>query len=165
MIRLWFQGLLRERSGRLAGAMAGVALTVALLATLAIFLGNSAASMTRRAIAGVPVDWQVLVVPGTPLTGVEQAIAKATPVAKLQPVGYADVAGFEARTGGAGGTVQTSGAGKVVGIEAAYASAFPGQLRPLLGSAEGVLIAQQTASNLHVAVGDGHDPPPRPRAC
>ena len=55
---------------------------------------------------------------------------------------------------GAGGTVQTTGAGKVLGIEPDYVDRFPGQIRWLLGSRGGVLIAQQTAANLHVTVGD-----------
>src|ERR1700681_4414252 len=47
------------------GHRAGIMLTVALLAALGAFLAQSTASMTRHAVAGVPVDWQVQLVPGT----------------------------------------------------------------------------------------------------
>ena len=70
---------------------------------------------------------------------------------KLQPVGYGDAAGFVAHTGG---TVQTTGPGKVLGIDPAYGADFPGQIRRLIGASEGVLLAQQTAANLHATVGD-----------
>jgi len=66
-------------------------------------------------------------------------------------VGYAASQGFEAS---AGGTIQVTGPGKVLGIARAYVSDFPGNIRLLLGEIEGVLIAQQTAANLHVAPGD-----------
>ncbi len=151
MIALWLFGLIEERKGRLAGAAAGVALTVALLASLGAFLAQSTASMTRRAIAGVPVDWQVQLVPGTTVQELAAAIGETTPVSLLQPVGYADVDGFDAHTGA---TVQTTGKGNVLGLPAAYFRDAPAQFRMLLGSPDGVLVAQQTAANLHVTVGD-----------
>ncbi len=151
MITSWFLGLFRERNGRLLGSAAGIAVTVAMLASLGAFLGQSTASMTQRAVTGVPVDWQVQLVPGTTVQSVTAAINQAAAVATLHEVGYAEVDGFEAHTGG---TVQTTGKGKVVGIDATYARDYPGQFRSLLGSLQGVLVAQQTAANLHVAVGD-----------
>lgn len=151
MIALWFRGLLQDRRGRLAGTIAGIALTVAMFAALGAFLTHSAASMTRRAISGVPVDWQVQIVPGTTTASISRAVEKAVAVAKLQTVGYAGVDGFETK---AAGTVQTTGQGKVLGIDAGYTHSFPGQFRALLGSTDGVMIAQQTAANLHVTVGD-----------
>jgi putative ABC transport system permease protein len=53
----WVAGLLRRRPGRLAGTAVAVALAVALLASLGVFLAASKATMTRRAIATVAVDW------------------------------------------------------------------------------------------------------------
>ena len=147
MIGLWFKGLLARRSGRLLGAMAGVALTVALLAAIGAFIVSASASMTQHAIAGVPVDWQIQLVPGTDPQTVQQALGKASRYTALQRVGYADTAGFTARTGS---TVQTTGPGKVLGLEPDYRTAFPGQLRLLIGAWDGVLAAQQTAANLHV---------------
>jgi putative ABC transport system permease protein len=151
MIRLWLFGLIRERKGRLAGTIAGIAITVALLASLGTFLAQSTSSMTRRAIVGVPVDWQVQLVPGTDIQSIAAAIEKAATVSKLQTVGYSDVDGFEAHVGG---TVQTTGKGKVLGLDSSYMRDYPAQFRVLLGTLDGVLLAQQTAANLHATVGD-----------
>jgi putative ABC transport system permease protein len=151
MIRLWLSGLIRSRSGRLLGAIAGVGCMVALIASLGVFLQASSASMTARAIATVPVDWQVQLAPGASLDAVKDAAQKVTSVSKLQVVDYASVDGLEASTGG---TVQTTGAGQVLGLDPSYATVFPGEIRLLLGQIDGVLVAQQTAANLHVGLGD-----------
>ena len=151
MIALWLSGLIRARWGRLLGAMSGVASTVALIAALGVFLQTSSASMTARAITSVPVDWQIQLALGASLDAVRDAAAKATPLSKVQAVDYAAVGGFEAATGG---TVQTTGAGQVLGLGPSYASLYPGQIRLLLGRLDGVLVAQQTAANLHVSLGD-----------
>ena len=149
---LWLKGLLSSRSGRLLGAIVGVALTVSLLASIGTFIASSAASMTQRAAANVPVDWQVLLSPGTDVNAVKTAVGKSTSYSALEEVGYADVAGLTASTNG---TVQTTGAGKVLGISSQYHQGFPSQIRLLIGSLDnGALVAQQTASNLHVTVGD-----------
>jgi len=151
MIGLWISGLVRARSGRLIGAVAGVACVVALTAVLGTFFQASSASMTARAIASVPVDWQVQLAPGASLDAVRDAASKATPLSKVHVVDYVAVDGFESSTGG---TVQTTGAGQVLGLDPSYATSFPAEMRLLLGSFEGVLVAQQTAANLHVNLGD-----------
>lgn len=148
---IWLKGLLTRRGGRMAGAIAGVALTVALLAALGAFISGSAASMTQRAIAAVPVDWQVQLAPRTDPATAQQAAAAATPITALAQVGYADTQGFAATVGG---TTQTTGAGKAIGLDAQYRRLFPSQLRSLVGGLDGALVAQQTAANLHVTVGD-----------
>jgi putative ABC transport system permease protein len=66
-------------------------------------------------------------------------------------VGFAGSTGFRASSGG---STQTTGPGKVLGLPAGYARAFPGELRLLSGSANGALLAQQTAANLHAKPGD-----------
>ena len=148
---MWLKGLVVRHSGRLAGVALGVALTVALLAALGAFITSSAAMMTDRAIASVPVDWQVQLAPGADAGAVTAAIGQATPYTALDQVGYADSAGFSAQ---AGGTVQTTGPGKVLGISPQYQQLFSSEIRPLVGATDGVLVAQQTAANLHVAPGD-----------
>ncbi len=151
MIGPWISGLVRARSGRLIGAVAGVACVVALIAVLGIFLRASSASMTTRAIATVPVDWQIQLAFGASLEAIKEAASKANPLAKVQTVDYASVDGFESSTDG---TVQTTGAGQVLGLDPSYTASFPGEIRLLLGSLDGVLVAQQTAANLHVGLGD-----------
>jgi len=155
MIGLWFAGLVRERRGRLAGMATGVAVTVALVASLGAFIAQSTASMTQRATASLPVDWQVQLGPATTrafsVAQTAAAVEEAARVTKQHVVGYADVDGFQATTGE---TVQTTGKGKVLGLDRSYFRDFPGQFRLLLGNLDGVLIAQQTAANLHVTIGD-----------
>lgn len=151
MIGLWLKSTLVGRTGRLIGSIVGLALTVALLASLGTFVAASAQSMARRAIANVPVDWQVLMTPAADDVRVNDAIRKATTPVALSSVGYADSAGLSATTGN---TTQTTGAGQVVGMEPGYTARFLDQVRVVLGTADGVLISTQTATNLHVTVGD-----------
>ena len=151
MTGLWLRGLLRQRPLRLWGAAGGIMLTVAFLALLLGFIAAGNANMTRRAAASVPIDWQVLLGQTTTPAQAENAVRDATAVKTVLKVNYGDVAGFTARTGG---TVQTTGAGKVLGLPPGYRAAFPAEIRPLIGSPDGVVISQQTAANLHAAVGE-----------
>jgi putative ABC transport system permease protein len=151
MTYLWIMGLLRHRIMRLVGTGFGVAVTVALLASLGAFLASSTATMTERATSAVPIDWQVEAVPGADAAAIDAAIRKAAQVKALEQVLYAGTDGFQATTGG---TVQTTGPGKVVGFGPEYLVNFPKEIRLLSGSLDGVLVAQQTASNLHVRPGD-----------
>ncbi|MBN8959206.1 MAG: ABC transporter permease, partial [Rhizobiales bacterium] len=115
----WIWGLLRTQPGRSIGFAAGLAMSVALLAMLGLFMHHSAASMTARSIATVPIDWQVELVPGADATGIESAIRNAASARVVEPVGYAKVNGFEFGTG----TVQTTGEGKAVGLGPDYLTA------------------------------------------
>lgn len=151
MNRLWLFGLLRRHFGRLLGAAAGIAVAVALLAALSTFLAQSSSSMTRRAASGVPIDWQVEAVPGADLASIRDAVGKSAAVSAMRQVLYAGTDGLEASSGG---TVQTTGPGKVIAFDEGYLTDFPQEVRLLSGSADGVLAAQQTAANLHVAPGD-----------
>ncbi len=150
MILTWLMGLARTRTGIVLGTVGGIAVTVGLIVALGSFMLSSAAEMTAKATDNVPIDWQVQLVPGTPEGAVREAMNAAARVAQAETVGYASVDGFEAS---AGGTVQVTGPGKVLGMPTSYDAKFPGNIRPLLGS-PGILIAQQTAANLHVGPGD-----------
>ncbi|MCZ8548726.1 ABC transporter permease, partial [Mesorhizobium qingshengii] len=151
MYLLWVRGILARRFLRVAGSTAGVALAVMLLAVVGLFLVNASNSMTARAISAVPIDWQVLVIPGADPDLVGKALIDTARVKTAHRVRYADVAGFEAQTGG---TTQTTGPGQVIAFDSGYLKDFPAEVRPLAGDANGVLIAQQTAANLHVGPGD-----------
>lgn len=151
MTYLWIMGLLFHRLMRLVGAGFGIAVAVALLASLGAFLASSTATMTERATSAVPIDWQVEAVPGADAAAIDAAIRKAAPIRALEQVFYALTDAFQATTGG---TVQTTGPGKVMGFGPEYLVNFPKEVRLLSGSLDGVLIAQQTASNLHVGPGD-----------
>src|SRR5262249_40676024 len=115
------------------------------------FLSSSSSSMTSRALASLPIDWQIQSAPGADLAAITAAVRAAAHCRILQNVGYADVAGLVAKTGG---TVQTTGAGIAIGVETSYRWDFPAEIRPLLGTLDGVLLAQQAAANLHASVGD-----------
>lgn len=151
MIRVWLAGLLRRQRARLFGAAAGVAVAVALIATLGSFLATSQATMTDRAVRSVAVDWQVQLTPNADPTATTRLITTAAGVAATAPVGYAHTSGVSAT---AGGSTQQTGPGVVLGIPADYRQLFPGEIRTLTGADSGVLLAQQTAANLHAAPGD-----------
>ncbi|MEA2123274.1 MAG: putative transport system permease protein [Solirubrobacteraceae bacterium] len=151
MILLWLRGLLARRRTRLAGTVVGVAVCVALIASVGTFLSATTGQMTKRAAARVAVDWQLALEPGTSAADALAEVRRTRGVGRVLAVGYADTTGLAANTGG--GSQQT-GPGRVLGIPGAYRSAFPGQLRSLDGRDTGVLVAQQTAANLHAAPGD-----------
>ena len=55
----WLRGLLAHRRARLVSTALGVAVGVALLASIGTFLSATTSKMTARASASVAVDWQV----------------------------------------------------------------------------------------------------------
>ncbi|MEO9168457.1 MAG: ABC transporter permease, partial [Aestuariivirga sp.] len=150
MIGNWLRGLLRARWPMLGAAALGVAIAVALLALLGLFVSHSASTMTARAVSAVSPDWQVQLV-GTSDAGIAQsALKESEPGAAAQIVDYADIKSLSSTTQG---TVQTTGVGKVVGLDLSYPKSFAKQFRLLAGSFDGPLLAQQTAANLHVVPG------------
>ncbi|PJM98857.1 ABC transporter permease [Streptomyces sp. CB01201] len=151
MITSWTRGLLRRRTGRLVATALGIALAVALIASLGSFLTASKSTMTLRAVRDVAVDWQIQVQPGADPDSVLAAVRSADGVRQAERVGFARATGFRATVAG---TTQSTGAGVVLGLPDAYRSVFPREIRQLTGAASGVLIAQQTAANLHVSPAD-----------
>ncbi|MET7987679.1 FtsX-like permease family protein [Streptomyces sp. NPDC005281] len=154
MITAWVAGLARHRTGRLLAALTGVALAVALVAALGSFLTASQATMTQRALRSVAVDWQVQVQPGADPNAVLSLVRKTPGTQTALPVGYAHTTGFSAH---AQGSTQTTGPGIALGLPDGYRNRFADEIRTLAGSPNGVLLAQQTASNLHAAPGDTID--------
>jgi putative ABC transport system permease protein len=146
----WLTGLIRRRPARLAGTAIGVALAVAFFGSLGAFFAASKAHMTKQASVGVPVDWQVQVAAGTNPAQATRAISATPGALRSLPVEYGNTPGFSANTAG---SVQTTGSGKVLGLSPGYTAAFPGEIRFLVGSHDGVLLAQQTAANLHAGIG------------
>jgi putative ABC transport system permease protein len=146
----WVGGLLRRRRARILGGAAAVALMVALIGSLGQFFASSRARMTSQAIADVPVSWQMQLAPGTQPDSVMNVVRAARGVQTVAPVGYARVPALVATRSG---SVHETGAGVALGIPPGYARAFPGEMRALVGTDEGVLLAQQTAANLHATTG------------
>jgi putative ABC transport system permease protein len=151
VIATWLGGLVRRRGGRLLATAAGISLSVALIAALGAFLTASNATMTSRAVRSVAVDWQVEVQPGGDPAAILQTIRTTPGVGAAAAVKFGRSTGFEATIGG---STQTTGAGVVLGLPADYRTTFPGEIRQLSGAENGVLLAQQTAANLHAAPGD-----------
>jgi putative ABC transport system permease protein len=148
---LWLSGVLARRRARFAGAAAGVAVAVALLAAIGPFIAVAEASMTARSIARVGVDWQVQVQPGADAAAVLRQAGDFPRTRAALPVGFARSDGFQATRDG---TTQTTGAGVAVGLPPGYEAAFPAEVRRLVGGAGGVLLGQQAAANLHAAPGE-----------
>ncbi|HST55217.1 MAG TPA: ABC transporter permease [Solirubrobacteraceae bacterium] len=147
----WIRGLLAHRRVRLLATALGVAVGVALLVSIGTFLSSTTSKMTGRAISRVAVDWQVETRNGAPPATVLAKVRQQPGVTRALPVAFGDTSGLKAT---AGGSTQQTGPGKVLGLPAGYARAFPGQIRVLAGTGNGVLLAQQTAANLHVKPGD-----------
>jgi putative ABC transport system permease protein len=146
----WLRGLVAHRPTRIIATALGVAVGVALIASIGTFLSATNSKMTQRAIARVAVDWQIEAQPGATATSLLPQIRSYSNVKQALPVQYTSAPSLTATTAG---TTQTTGVARVLGLPAGYATAFPGELRLLSGTVNGVLVAQQTASNLHVAPG------------
>ncbi|MGW7421747.1 FtsX-like permease family protein [Streptomyces sp. NPDC054813] len=151
MIITWASGLARHRTGRLLAALTGIALAVALVAALGSFLTASKATMTQRAVRSVAVDWQVQVQPGADPHTVLSLVTGTPGTRTALPVGFAHTSGFTARVQG---STQTTGPSMALGLPDGYRARFPDAIRTLSGASTGVLLAQQTASNLHAVPGD-----------
>lgn len=151
LLLIWTAALIRRRTGRLIAIATAIALAVALLASLGAFISHSKATMTKRAAATVDVDWQIAVQPGGDPAAVLAAVRHQPGVQAALTVAFAQSAGYSATTGS---TTQTTGPGVALGLPDHYRATFPDAIRDLSGSATGVLLAQQTASNLHAAPGN-----------
>ena len=129
MIRIWLPALLRRQPARLLGAATGVAIAVALLASLGAFLAHAKASMTGRAVRSVSVDWQVQVSPGR-RPQPDRRLGRAHPRAcwPARRVGFLQVPGLSTTTAG---TTQTTGSAVILGLPSHYADTFPGEIRTL----------------------------------
>jgi len=137
MIGLWVNGLVRVRFGRLLGTVLCLACAVALLIDLGLFIDQGARAMTQRALQSNSTDFQVLLNPGTNPIAATSAIQAAANAQAIAIVGYADVDAFELTTQG---TVQTTGAGKAVGLPQDYFANRSGDLRILAGDLSGAVL-------------------------
>ena len=151
MIASWLTGLLLHRRARILATAAGIAIAVSLIAAIGSFLSGSTAAMTQRALARVPLDWQVEAQAGANPANVRSAVASLAGVRSALPVDYAQASGFSAR---ANGVERAASAGLVLGIPPDYRRTYPDELRQFIGARGGVLVAQQMAANLGVTVGD-----------
>lgn len=148
LVLMWLRGMLARRAARLAMTATGIAVAVAMLASLGTFLASAKSTMTRRSADRVAVDWQVELQQGAAVPDLRTLDPRVT---TALPVGFGATTGLKSRA--QGGQVLATGPGRVLGLPAGYSAAFPGELRALTGRLDGVLLAQQTAANLHAVPG------------
>jgi putative ABC transport system permease protein len=153
---------LRRRPTRTALRIAVVAVAVALLAGMILFIGNSLRTASATALRQVPLDLQA---PVTSLAKDQQVAARA---AQQPGVGYAAAAATapfaSAEHTGGGLSTQTS-SGSVLAVPPDY-PAHVQAFRMLRGalSPGGVVLDQQMAATLQAQVGDTIRLRPRPNA-
>ncbi|MEU9867914.1 FtsX-like permease family protein [Actinomadura sp. NPDC048021] len=147
LVLMWLRGLLARRGARMVMIATGIAVAVALLASLGAFLASAKSSMTRRSADRIAVDWQVEL-QGAAVPDLKTMDPRVT---TALPVGFAATTGLQTRA--QAGQVLNTGPGQILGLPTGYSAAFPGELRTLAGRPDGVLLAQQTAANLHAVPG------------
>ncbi|MDX6286637.1 MAG: putative transport system permease protein [Frankiales bacterium] len=158
----WLAGLVRRRPVEMMGAAVATAIAFAFLACLGAFIGDSRAHMTERALASLPVDWQIQATSGTSLATVDAAAKKLPHVRAVVDVQYVAVPALETNING---THRTTGRAFVVALPTAYSNEFPNTLRVLVGKPAGPQLLQQTAANLGAAPGSAvivHTPAGKP---
>jgi len=150
LVITWLAATFRRTSGRTVLCVFTVAIAVALLGSIGAFLAGSKATMTTRAIDRVAVDWQVQVAASADTTSVTKTVAAFRNIVAIESIEFGQSPGLSSTVGG---TTQTTGTAVVLGVPNNYSQTFPGQFRQLTGTS-GVVLAQQTAANLHAGVGD-----------
>ncbi len=144
--------LLVRNPGRSVTTTVGTALATGLVTAVLLFGVASSTTLTRRALAAVAVDEQVVLAEGADR---QQAIAIAAADPAVRTTLPFDIAHFDAaeRTAGASAT-QTSG-GVIVGIGSSYPSATK-SFETVGGAIEpgAVAISRDLSSNLGAVAGD-----------
>ena len=107
--------------------------------------------MTLRAASSVSTDWQVEIQPGADPSLVNATVKAFPGLRNVTEVRFGQTTGFELTKDG---STQTTGPGVVLSLPDSYPRTFSGSMRTLSGHDTGVLLAQQTAANLHAAPGD-----------
>ena len=143
--------VIREPRRSLPAAL-GVAIASALITSIILFGAASGTTITRRALADVPIDGQVVMAAGSDATVARAALTADPAVSATLPF---DLAHFNAAAATKAGTATQTSVGVLLGIEPGYTSTtglFPlssGSIAP--GS---IAISRDLASNLGVVPGD-----------
>lgn len=144
--------LVAREPRRTLAALVGVTIASSLVMSVLLFGTASGATVTRRALADLPVDAQVVLSPGAGSAG---ALATITADPAVRTVSAFDLAHFDsASTNKAGAATQTS-VGVLIGLDPSYTATtglFPlssGTVAP-----GDVAISRDLASNLGAVPGD-----------
>ncbi len=143
--------VVRERR-RSWAALIGVAIASALITSVLLFGVASGSTVTRRALADLPVDAQVVLAPGAD-TSAALAIVSADPA--VRTVSAFELAHFDSAATSKSGTATQTSVGVLVGVEPSYA-ATTGLFTLSSGSmaAGEIVISRDLASNLGAVPGD-----------
>jgi putative ABC transport system permease protein len=144
--------LVAREPRRSLAALVGVTIAAALITSVLLFGTASGTTVTRRALAGLPVDAQVVVAPGADSTAT-LAMVRADP-AVSSVVGF-ELAHFDSAATSSSGTATQTSVGVLVGLDPAYASTT-GLFQLSSGSiaAGRIAISRDLASNLGAVPGD-----------
>ena len=151
LVRHAIQLVVREPRRSLA-AVVGVAIAASLITSVLLFGTASGTTVTRRALADLPVDAQVVLGPTADPAAAIDAILSDPAVRTAAPV---DLAAFTSAAAEKAGTATQTSAGILIGIDPSYTTATglfglsSGSLDP--GS---VAVSRDLASNLGVVPGD-----------
>jgi len=151
LARLALAGLVRAPA-RTATRVVTIALAVALLGAMILFVGHSLGTMTAGAVSSVPLDWQGPVASHDAAVEVAARVARQPGVLAAEPVATGSFAGAEHRT--SAGTIQ-SGPGTILAVRPGYAERLH-TFRLLRGSLVPgqIVFDQQLAAILQVQPGD-----------
>ena len=149
-VHIW-QLVSRERRRTLAAGV-GVAIAAALLMSVVLFGSASGTTVTRRALAALPVDAQAILAPGADRASATTLIEADPAVTATQPF---DLVHFDsASLSKAGAATQTS-AGVIVGVDPTFQAAT-GLFNVSAGNpASGqIVVSRDFATNLGLTPGD-----------
>jgi ABC-type lipoprotein release transport system permease subunit len=143
---------LRHRALAAAVQVGAIAVSLALLASVLMFVTGNLALMTTSAAAKVPLDWQAGVADQPAAVSLAGRLSSVSGIAQAAPAATATFASANHEV--AAGTA-TSGAGSILAVPPDYLRA----IRPfhlLTGSIDpgGVVLSQPLASTLQAQVGD-----------
>lgn len=109
-----------RRPGRAMAAGLGAAMAAALLSAIILFGAASGATVTQRALAGVPVDAQVVMTPGVDPASAQRIVGAERAVSMTMPV---DVVHFDSASLQKAGSATQTSAGVLVGVDPGYVAA------------------------------------------
>jgi len=152
LLRLAAVGLVRAPA-RTFVRVVTLAVAVALLAAMLLFIGHSLRTMTGGAVRSVPLDWQGPVGSYPAAVRVSRGVAAQHGVLAAEPVATAGFSGLE-HAAPSVGTIR-SGAGSILAVQPSYAQRIH-TFRFLRGGLKPgqVVLDQQLAATLQAQPGD-----------
>ncbi|HEV2006210.1 MAG TPA: ABC transporter permease, partial [Candidatus Limnocylindrales bacterium] len=143
--------VVREPKRSLA-ALVGIAIAAALVTSVLLFGTASGTTVTRRALADLPVDGQVVL---SPTADAAAALANVRADPAVRSVSAFELAHFDSASANKAGSATQAGVGVLIGLDPAYTPTIG-----LFGISSGSLapgeiaISRDLASNLGAVPGD-----------